>query len=90
MGQIAEVKGRLSTGLAHYMLAKNGAKPGNANALLTYINSPNALCPTSLTTEGDFEFKCTTNADNKTITITVSKVKGQPVNPNVSDNFTIQ
>lgn len=85
MGQIAEVKGRLSSGLNGYMLANAGAKPTAAD-LITCLNGGAATvgtcpsggvagtCPLAATTEGDFEFKCTATTATS-VTVTVSKVQ---------------
>jgi len=78
-GQIAEVKGRLSSGLNGYMLAYNGAKPATAAALITHVNgiTANACGATadgSTITEGDFAFSCA--GAGTTVTITVSSVQG--------------
>lgn len=65
-GQIAEVKGRLATALASYMLTNNGAKPANGAALVSAANTQKAdTCPTSNVDEGDFTFKCTGDCRRK-------------------------
>jgi len=70
-GQIAEVKGRLSTSLAGYMLSNNGAKPGTAAALVTYANATTTnSCPGASTVEGDFTFQCSSVCTVFTISIT--------------------
>lgn len=87
-GQVAEVKGRLSTGLAGYMLS-NGSKPAGGSALVTFVNNKNPnSCPTSATTEGDFEFACTGQAGTKIVVITVTEVQTNPLNPSVTGTFT--
>lgn len=80
-GQIGEVKGRLAQGLANYMLVNNGTQPANGAALVTYMDTISAdSCPTTATTEGDFEFSCSgASGTTKTVTITVSKVQGTAV-----------
>lgn len=78
VGQIAEVKGRLSQANARYMLANSGTQPTDGAALVTAANGYTASsCPTTAggTLEGDFKFLCTGNAD-KTVTITVLEVNG--------------
>lgn len=75
-GQIAEVKGRLSTYLAGYMLSNNGSKPADGAALITFANNTEAgSCPTAATTEGDFTFMCAGSGTN-IVLITVSAVQG--------------
>ena len=88
-GQIAEVKGRLAQSLGNYMLVNNGIQPTNGSALVTYTNTLIAAsCPTSATTEGDFEFHCTgAGGTTKTVTITVSQVQGIAVT-GVSGTYT--
>ncbi|MDD5435835.1 MAG: prepilin-type N-terminal cleavage/methylation domain-containing protein [Nitrospira sp.] len=88
-GQIAEVKGRLAQSLGSYMLVNNGTQPANGAALVTYTNTLSASsCPTSATTEGDFEFSCAGGAGTtKTVTITVSQVQGTAVT-GVSGTYT--
>ena len=101
-GQIAEVKGRLSSGVNGYMLTNSGRKPTGAD-LLTCLNATGApavagdscpsggvanTCPTADTLEGDFNFSCA--AAGNVITITVSQVQGQPIAANNTATFTIQ
>ncbi|MBA3015519.1 MAG: type II secretion system GspH family protein [Proteobacteria bacterium] len=86
MGQIAEVKGRLSSGLNGYMLKNNGAKPADAATLITYVNTVTAnACPTTATTEGDFEFSC--SSSGTTVTITVSKVQTVAITANNTGTY---
>lgn len=86
-GQIAEIKGRLATGLAGSMIANNGAKPATGAALLTYVNGLTAnACPTTSTTEGDFTFVCAGGA-GQTVTITVSAVQGTALATSVTDTY---
>jgi MSHA pilin protein MshA len=74
-GQIAEVKGRLSTALAGYMLSNNGAKPASGALLIAYANAMTTnSCPAASTVEGDFTFNCTTAGT--AITINVTAVQG--------------
>lgn len=88
-GQIAEVKGRLNSAMAKYMLANSGSKPAGGSELISYANSTSAnSCPTSATTEGDFEFVCAENGSVATrTTITVSKVQGVTLSPSVSGGY---
>lgn len=86
-GQIAEVKGRLSTAMAGYIIT-NGASPTTGAALLDYANgiTPNT-CPSSATTDGDFEFSCSSAL--KVITITVSKVQTVGISANNTGTYTV-
>lgn len=88
-GQISEVKGRLAQALANYMLANDGAQPANGAGLVTHTNTLTASsCPTTATTEGDFEFTCTgAGGTTKTVTITISQVQGTAVT-GVSGTYT--
>lgn len=77
VGQIAEVKGRLSQANARYMLANSGTQPATGAALVTAANGyATDSCPTAATVEGDFEFKCTGAAAATSVTIDVTKVNG--------------
>ena len=83
-GQIGEMKGRLSSALANYMLKNNGAKPANGADLVAAANTYKTnSCPTEVKDEGDFDVLCKGNED-KTVTITVSKVQ----DANVSESGT--
>jgi MSHA pilin protein MshA len=74
-GQIDEVRGRLSTALAGYMLSNNGAKPGTAAALVAYVNAITTnSCPAASTIEGDFTFSCA--AVGTVVTINITAVQG--------------
>ncbi len=85
-GQIAEVKGRLSQALASYMLNNNGSVPATAVLLISTANALKTdACPTTATTEGDFEFLC--SGATKIVTITVNKVQGTALSPAVSGTF---
>ena len=76
VGQIAEVKGRLSQALANFMLSNGGEKPTTGVILVTKADEYKSdSCPTTATTEGDFEFKCT-GKSTQDVTITVSAVQG--------------
>jgi MSHA pilin protein MshA len=89
-GQIAEVKGRLSTFLAGYMLSNNGAKPATGTDLITFANNNTAgVCPTTATTEGDFEFMCAAVSTN-IVTVTVSKVQDQTLSTAVVGTYTFK
>lgn len=89
-GQIAEVKGRLATSLAGYMIANSGSKPANGADLLTYVATIDATaCPTSSTTEGDFTFQCTGGTGTtQTVTITVSAVQNTTLTSSVTGTYT--
>lgn len=93
VGQIAEVKGRLSSGLNGYMLANNGAVPATAAALVTYVNTVKAdACgttadPSVAIDEGDFAFKC--ESAGKVVTITVTNVQGTALTANNTGTFTV-
>ena len=99
MGQIAEVKGRLSSALNGFRLANGGTKPASAADLLACVNASGAPstgtcpsggaagnCPTTATTEGDFEFSCA--AAGTTVTITVSKVQTNTISANNTGAYT--
>ena len=88
VGQIAEVKGRLSVALSKFMLKNNGTTPLTGQALLDGLTAP-LDCATTATTEGDFEFKCTPGS-GKTVTVEVSKVQNVSITPAQSDVFTWQ
>lgn len=78
-GQISEIKGRLNTYLAGYMLDNSGAKPATGAALLTYVSGKDAnACPTTSVTEGDFTYQCAGTGNSK-VTITVTAVQGVAV-----------
>ncbi len=89
VGQLYEVKVRLKDGLQGYKLANNGSLPPDAATLLAYVNGqlPGA-CPTTPTTEGDFEFSCSTSG--LVITIAVSKVQGVKITSGNTDTYTVQ
>lgn len=90
-GQIAEVKGRLSTSLAGYMLSNNGSMPADGAALITYANNKTAnSCPTTAATEGDFMFVCAGTAATNTATITVSVVQGTTLTTAVVGTYTFK
>ncbi len=86
VGQIAEVKGRLSSALAAYMLDNNGAQPTGAQLLTEAENLVADSCPTTEVDEGDFTFKCA--ASGNTITITVTDVQGTALTSNNTGTFT--
>jgi len=74
-GQIDEVRGRLNTALAGYMLSNAGAKPVTAQILVDYINAINPnTCPAASTTEGDFTFQC--SSAGTVVTISITAVQG--------------
>ncbi len=88
-GQIAEVKGRMASAEAGFMLSNNGAKPGTAAILVAYANNITTnACPTAVVTEGDFNFACTTAGT--VVTITVNSVQGVALTPAATGNYTIQ
>ena len=87
-GQIAEVKGRMATAMAGYMLSNNGLKPATAAALVTYANNLVAnSCPAAGTLEGDFRFGCT--SAGTVVTITVNSVQTVSLSPATTGNYTI-
>jgi MSHA pilin protein MshA len=89
MGQIAEVKGRMTMAMAEYMLSNSGARPQTAADLVAYANSITSnSCPTVATEEGDFNFMCSSAGD--VVTITVSSVQGVSLDPAATGSFTIQ
>jgi MSHA pilin protein MshA len=88
-GQINEVKGRLALSLASFMINNSGSVPANGTALVSTANTlkPNA-CPTTSTTEGDFEFSCSGGAGTtKTVTISVTKVQGVTLSAPVTGTY---
>lgn len=86
--QIAEAKGRLSTGLAGYLLSNSGLKPTNGTVLLTYVNTKKTnSCPIAARTEGDFNFVCASGAGSS-VTITVNSVQAVALTPVVTGTFT--
>ena len=89
VGQINEVKGRLSLSLASHMINNSGSVPANGAALVTTANTLKAnSCPTTATTEGDFEFSCTGGAGTtKTVTVSVTKVQGVTLTPAVTGTY---
>lgn len=80
LGQISEVKGRLSQAMARYMLANNGDQPANGEALRIAASDTGGYllgsCPATSTIEGDFTFSCTGSTTAKTVTISVTAVQG--------------
>ncbi len=87
-GQIAEVKGRLSTALAGYMLSNNGLRPGTGTSLIAYANTVSTNgCPPAGTVEGDFTFGCT--AAGTSVIITVTAVQGVVLNAATTGGFSI-
>jgi MSHA pilin protein MshA len=89
-GQIAEVKGRLSTAMAGYMLSNSGAKPADGAALITYANNVSgSSCPPAGTVEGDFTFGCAAGA-NSTVEITVTSVQGTALSTGVMGSFAVR
>jgi MSHA pilin protein MshA len=74
-GQIAEVKGRLATAQAGFMLTYDGSKPSTGAILVTYANSRTAnSCPAAGTVEGDFTYGCA--ASGTGVDIDVTSVQG--------------
>lgn len=89
VGQINEVKGRLSLSLASHMINNSGSVPANGAALVTAANNLKAnACPTTATTEGDFTFSCNggTGTD-KSVTISVTAVQGVTLSPAVTGTY---
>lgn len=88
-GQIAEVKGRLSTAMAGFMLSNNGQKPADGAALIAYANAITTACPTAVTVEGDFTYLCAAGA-NSTVTITVNSVQGTSLAAAVAGSYPVR
>ena len=90
VGQIAEVKGRLSTALASYMLSTSGGLPATGAALMTYANAITTnSCPAAATAEGDFTFGCASGGTS-TVIITVSAVQGTSLAPAQAGTYTFR
>ena len=84
-GAIAEIKGRLSSAQAKYMMANSGAVPNGAT-LFTYATGANGyINATNLAAVGaDFNAVVATGAP---ITITVDKVQNKTLTTSVVGNF---
>jgi MSHA pilin protein MshA len=84
-GAIAEVKGRLSSSQAKYMMVNSGTAP-TSTVLYTYATGPNGyLTPANLANVGT-DFNVTT-ASGTPINITVSAVGNVNLTPSVVGNF---
>ena len=84
-GAIAEIKGRLSSSQAKYMMANSGTAPNGAT-LFTYASGANGYAiATNLAAVGaDFNAVVATGAP---ITITVDKVQNKTLTTSVVGNF---
>jgi MSHA pilin protein MshA len=84
-GAVAEVKGRLASAQAKYMMQNNGTAPTSA-ALFTYATGNNAYGnATNLANVGtDYTVNVATGTP---ISITVSAVQGTALTTNVAGNF---
>ena len=84
-GAIAEIKGRLSSAQAKYMMANSGTVPNGAT-LFTYATSANGYAnATNLAAVGaDFNIVVASGAP---ITITVDKVQNKTLTTSVVGNF---
>jgi prepilin-type N-terminal cleavage/methylation domain-containing protein len=84
-GAIAEIKGRLSSSQAKYMMANSGTAPNGAT-LFTYATSANGYAnATNLASVGaDFNAVVATGAP---ITVTVDKVQNQSITPSAVGYF---
>jgi prepilin-type N-terminal cleavage/methylation domain-containing protein len=84
-GAIAEVKGRLSSAQAKYMMANSGNAPNGAT-LFTYASGANGYVnATNLAAVGaDFNVVVATGAP---ITVTVDKVQNQSITPSAVGYF---
>jgi prepilin-type N-terminal cleavage/methylation domain-containing protein len=82
-GAIAEVKGRLSSAQAKYIMANKGIPP-NSTTLYTYAVDTNQYGANLAVVGSDFNVIIESNTP---ITITVDKVQNQTVIPSVVGNF---
>ena len=84
-GAIAEVKGRLSSAQAKYMMANSGTAPTSAQ-LYTYATGANAYANANNLANVGTDFTVAT-ATGTPITITVSAVSNVNLTTNVVGNF---
>jgi MSHA pilin protein MshA len=84
-GAIAEVKGRLSSSQAKYMMANSGTAPNSAT-LFTYATSANGYVNATNLANVGTDFNVTV-ATGTPINITVSAVGGVNLTANVVGNF---
>ncbi len=85
-GAIAEVKGRLSSAQAKYMMANSGTAP-NSTTLYTYATGANAYINANNLANVGTDYNVTTAGASAPITITVSAVGGTNLTTNVVGNF---
>ena len=85
-GAIAEVKGRLSSAQAKYMMVNRGAAPTSAQ-LYTYATSNNAYRNAANLNNLGTGFNLSVTSGTPNITITVNKVGNVSLTPNVVGNF---
>jgi MSHA pilin protein MshA len=84
-GAVAEVKGRLSSAQAKYIIANSGNAP-NSPTLYTYATGANGYSNATNLANVGADFTVTT-ASATPITITVSNVAGVSLTTNVVGNF---
>jgi prepilin-type N-terminal cleavage/methylation domain-containing protein len=86
-GAIAEIKGRLSSAQAKYIMVNRGRSP-NSSQLYTYATT-NISAYRNVTNFRNVgsDFTLTTSASTTQITITVSRVRNVTVTPSVVGNF---
>ena len=86
-GAIAEVKGRLSSAQAKYMMANSGTAPTSAQLYTYATTGTNGYLNTTNLSNVGTDFNIIT-ATGTPITITVNQVAGVNLSPNVVGNFT--
>jgi len=84
-GAIAEVKGRLSSAQAKYMMANSGTAP-NSTTLFTYATGANAYVNANNLANVGTDFTVTVSSATP-INIVVSAVQGTNLTTNVVGNF---
>jgi prepilin-type N-terminal cleavage/methylation domain-containing protein len=85
-GAIAEVKGRLSSSQAKYMMNSGGTAP-NSSILYTYATGANGYVNATNLSNVGTDFNVSTATGTPNITITVSSVGGTNLTTNQVGNF---